>query len=259
MSRERNRDGGATLAALLEPHRESLEAAARGREAAARAAKQAAERPLRRLDEGQLMKLIFAHLDDDNPRVCEGIDFERLTIIERAPAEPAPTPEPPRERGEDHADAAPDDDAKIDADRPALAASEWVGASWSDDLGPRVEGPELAERPELDEAGRRLLRRARRIRDLSELDLHGFDRRRALRHLELFVGLCRGRGDRYCRVITGKGVSSVDAPVLKQVVVRWCEASPPRPSGRAWVSAWTPEPDQYGEWGALILQLRRPR
>ena len=68
--------------------------------------------------------------------------------------------------------------------------------------------------------------------------------------------MCRARGDRWCRVITGKGVESAGEPVLKRVVLEWCVARPPRPSGVAHVRAWAPELDVHGEWGALVLRLR---
>ena len=251
MSSDQSRDGEAGFAALLGPHLEPLEAAAREREVAREAAAKAAARPWRQLDEGELMALIFANLDHDNPRVCEGIDFERLIVVERAPVEEAPVSEPELEDTPSPTPAVDDEASR--APSPTLEAEGWVGASWSDDLGPRVE---LVDRPVLDDAEQALLRRAAQIRRLSELDLHELDRREALRHLEFFVELCRASGQRFCRVITGKGVSSSGAPVLKRVVLEWCVAAPPRPSGRDQVSAWAPELDQYGEWGALILRLR---
>ena len=74
------------LAAALAPHVERLVGEAAEREAERAAAERAAaERALvRRLDESALMQLIFAHLDDDNPRVCNDIDFERIVVCGRS-------------------------------------------------------------------------------------------------------------------------------------------------------------------------------
>lgn len=266
MSGEGSDGDEGVFAAALGPHLDELSAAARARAVAQEAEEQAQARAaaVRHLDEEQLMALIFARLDPDNPRVCEGIDFERIVICE------APTPDvsaPPSERApvESRAPASPPSEPDEPADTrapdppeqpaPAVApatAHAWVGASWSDDLGPIIE---LVERPELSAAQLELLRQMPRA-SLPELNLRHLDRHAALRHLELFVDLCRARGDRWCRVITGKGIESAGEPVLKRVVLEWCVARPPRPSGAEKVRAWAPELDSYGEWGALIVRLR---
>ena len=249
------------FAAALSPHLAQLHHAAQVRAEQQRAIDEAPPPP-RCLDEAQLMALIFRHLDPDNLRVCEGIDFDRLRIVapteselartrasaggeEREPPEPdGPGPSSPTQAGESRGLA-----------QAATAAKDWVGASWSDELGPIVE---LVDRPELSAAQAELLRRASKTR-LAELNLRHLGREAALRHLELFVRVCEIEGSTLCRVITGKGVFSASDPVLKRVVLEWCVARPPRRSGGERVLAWAPEPDQHGEWGALILHLRRPR
>ena len=247
------------FAAALSPHLAQLQHAAQVRAEQLRAIHEAPPPP-RRLDEAQLMALIFRHLDPDNLRVCEGIDFDRLRIVtqsefertraaaddeERMPSDPdEPGPSSPVQARESGGLA-----------QAAAAAKAWVGASWSDELGPIVD---LVDRPELSAAQAELLRRASKTR-LAELNLRHLDREAALRHLELFVRVCEVEGATSCRVITGKGVFSAGEPVLKRVVLEWCVARPPRPSGRGRVLAWAPELDQHGEWGAMILQLRRSR
>ena len=288
MSGEGSDGGEGAFAAALGPHLDELSAAARARADAQEAEEQALARAatVRHLDEEQLMALIFAHLDPDNPRVCEGIDFERIVICEAptpdvsapsselepveprapattqstsselAPVESRAAASPPPELDEHAGTQAPDPPPDPPAQpAPAVApatARAWVGASWSDDLGPIIE---LVERPELSAVQLELLRQVPRT-SLPELNLRYLDRHAALRHLELFVDLCRARGDRWCRVITGKGIESAGEPVLKRVVLEWCVARPPRPSGVEKVRAWAPELDSYGEWGALIVRLR---
>lgn len=241
------------LAAALGPHLDELSEAAQARaEAAAEAEREAEEAAAtRRLTEAELMPLIFAHLDPDNPRVYSGIDFDRIVICEAvASAEPAPGLGAPGEPVEPPAPEPSEPEPE-----PELAAPDpraWVGASWSDELGPIVE---LVDRPQLSREQHALLCAAARV-ELLELNLRHRDRRRGLRELQFFVELCRARGDRWCRVITGKGIESAGEPVLKRMVLEWCVARPPRPSGTEQVLGWAPEIDQYGEWGALILRLR---
>jgi len=83
------------------------------------------------------------------------------------------------------------------------------------------------------------------------LNLRHLYRADALHHLELFIGVCRTRRLRFCRVIPGKGVHSKAEPVIKRAVIEWC-----REHERDAVIGWAPEIDQHGEWGAMILELR---
>ena len=239
MAKRRDNSGlRVELSALLEPHVGPLGEAARAREQAER--EQAARPPgLRRLDEAELMELIFAHLDPENPRVCEGIDFDRLVIL--APdhlqppmqaEEPEPEPEP----------------AITDEPELELDASDWIGRSWTDDIRPIAAA--TLDRPQLSPAQRELLTRARR-RVRASVNLRHLGRREALAHLELQVRLCRDRRLRFCRVIPGKGIDSKTEPVLKRAVIEWCRA----PEHDA-VLGWAPELDRHGEWGAMILELR---
>jgi DNA-nicking Smr family endonuclease len=249
-SRSRDDDDAraSVLAALLEPHLDTLSEAARIREAAEREQAEraaAAIRAVRRkLDEAELMALIFEHLDPDNPRVCEGIEFDRLVVL----SEPEPLPEPgPHELADSPSvQSNPHIDHLNHIDH--IDASAWIGQSWADDIRPIPA--ELLDRPELDEQQHGLLVRAAR-RELASLNLRRLASAEALVHLEVFVRLCRAERVRYCRVIPGKGVDSKAEPVIKRLVIEWCRAG-------AAVLGWAPELDRHGEWGAMILELRAP-
>jgi DNA-nicking Smr family endonuclease len=231
------------LSALLEPHVGPLGEAARAREQARReqAEREAARAGLRRLDEAQLMALIFTHLDPENPRVCEGIDFDRLVILDRPepPEPPLTAPEKPEP------EAAPEPEPDPD---PGLDTDDWIGRSWTDDIRPIPAA--VLDRPQLSAEQRDLLTRARK-RVSASVNLRHLGRGEALAHLDLHVQLCRERRVRFCRVIPGKGIDSKVEPVLKRAVIEWC-----REPERDAVLGWAPELDRHGEWGAMILELR---
>jgi DNA-nicking Smr family endonuclease len=233
------------LGALLKPHVGPLGEAARAREQARReqAEREAARAGLRRLDEAELMALIFTHLDPENPRVCEGIDFDRLVILDRPPEPPAAAPE-----AEPEAEPTLEPELETEDDNPDLDADEWIGRSWTDDIRPIPAA--MLDRPQLSSEQRELLVRARR-RVSASVNLRHLGRGEALAHLDLHVQLCRERRVRFCRVIPGKGIDSKVEPVLKRAVIEWCRA-PERDA----VLGWAPELDRHGEWGAMILELR---
>lgn len=234
------------LGALLESVVGPLAEAARAREQAEREAaeREAARARLRRLDEGELMALIFAHLDPDNPRVCEGIDFDRLVILAQ-PQEPE-TPEPARHPTTPAPE--PVGEPELEPAEPELDGDDWIGRSWADDIRPIPAA--MLDRPQLSSEQRELLIRARR-RVSASVNLRHLNRRDALAHLELHVRLCRDQRVRFCRVIPGKGIDSKAEPVLKRAVIEWCRA----PEHDA-VLGWAPELDRHGEWGAMIVELR---
>lgn len=234
------------LAAALRPHVDELAAAAAERVAqlAAEAQAEAERARLRRLDEGALMRLIFAHLDDDNPRVCVGIDFDRIVVLERvdAPRPASATQAPPAgNEPSEPSDASPPSPPFV---RLPVQGHALVGRGWVDEV--RAIDPALLDRPELDADARALVERARG-RNLPCVNLRRLEREPALRHLELFVAACREQRVRYVRVITGKGIESRAEPVLKRAVLGWCLDA--RLTG-------VPELDEHGEWGALIVDLR---
>jgi len=109
-----------------------------------------------------------------------------------------------------------------------------------------------------DEPGRRST--SSRIRELKrgtitlsdELDLHGYVKDEALRRLEQFIaGAYRG-GHRAVLVITGKGINSVEGPVLRGAVTEWL-----RGKGRGMVAEFAPAPRNKGGSGAFVVFLKR--
>lgn len=204
------------------------------------------------LDERELMALIFVHLDHENPRVCEGIEFERFEILS-TPVDRSVRAGPVVER---ELVAVPEPSTtQLQGDPPGsrlpppmrLELEQRIGAAWADDI---VAVPaDWLEHPQLSAAQQQLLARSRR-RALATLNLRHLDRETALRHVELFVRACQARRVAWCRVITGKGIGSVGEPVLKRAVLEWC-----RGPGRTQVLEWAPELDSHGEWGVLVVRL----
>ncbi|MCB9755430.1 MAG: Smr/MutS family protein [Myxococcales bacterium] len=99
-----------------------------------------------------------------------------------------------------------------------------------------------------------MARHVSRGRPLPELTVRKLRRERALERVAEFVHTHRALGHRYVRVITGKGLSSYAAPVLKPELITWCEHR-----GRGAVVLWAPERDDDGSFGAVVLRLRSSR
>jgi DNA-nicking Smr family endonuclease len=233
-------DVGTRLGALLQPVLATLEI----REPAP----EPKPKP-RYLDERELMALIFAHLDHENPRVCEGIEFERFEISNEAEPALAELPEKPAIESAPQPQLDPPEPERSPALQ--LALEQRIGATWTDDIA-AVPGDWL-ERPELRPAQQQLLARSLG-RALATVNLRHLDRMTALRHLELFVQACQGRRVTLCRVITGKGIGSAGEPVLKRAVLEWC-----RGPGRRYVLEWAPQLDQHAEWGVVVVRLSSAR
>jgi hypothetical protein len=244
-------DAPVGLAALLEPHLDGLGEAAAARAERERAERVRAEREAalatrRRLDEAELMALIFDHLDPDNLRVCKGIEFERLSILSEPPPTPAPDPTPAPAPDPSPA-FIPASSPEQPTPTPTLDPQVWIGAGWVDDIRPVPAA--VLDRPQLEPEQRALLVRAGR-RELACLHLRHLGRAEALAHLTLFVRACRARRLRHCRVIPGKGIDSRAEPVLKRAIIERCRGS------ALGVLGWAPELDRHGEWGTMVLELR---
>jgi DNA-nicking Smr family endonuclease len=202
------------------------------------------------------MALIFLHLDDENPRVCEGIEFERFEISAREPGREDNSLERADETSEPMQESIEEQEPEHEP-QPELSIAmrleleQRIGATWTDDIA-AVPG-EWLDRPQLRPEQAQLLERARR-RGAATVNLRHLDRATALRHLELFVHACQARRVRFCRVITGKGIGSVGEPVLKRAVLEWC-----RGPGRTRVREWAPQLDPHGEWGVLLVRLSSAR
>jgi DNA-nicking Smr family endonuclease len=134
-----------------------------------------------------------------------------------------------------------------DEQRLFLQAVQKIGATFRDEL-PKTGGDEPGRRS----AGRRLRELKRGTIALSaELDLHGYVKDEALRRLEQFIAGAYSRGQRAVLVITGKGINSVEGPVLQGAVASWL-----REKGRGMVAEFAPAPRDKGGSGAFVVFLK---
>lgn len=125
---------------------------------------------------------------------------------------------------------------------------------------PAILSPSSAERsqdeldaPELNGAQRDLLRRARKQTLVPTLNLRHHRKQEAMNMLAAFVLKEQQNRTRFVRIITGKGKQSEGPVVLKPMVIEWCELEP----GVSMVLGFAPETDQSGNYGMMILELRR--
>jgi DNA-nicking Smr family endonuclease len=100
--------------------------------------------------------------------------------------------------------------------------------------------------------------RPRRMRQLErgeftpsgELDLHGLKRDEALLHTRTFLGQASRQGWPAVVIVTGKGLHSIEGPVLRQAVERLLGES------RELVLEWGEAPRRFGGAGALVVFMR---
>lgn len=228
----------------------------------------------RRLTEEELMREAFEALDVDGydptskfrgTGYSEAMDVE---IIEEEPLEIQPS----RSASEDvkqsytdadrafeelmaDADVAPLEDG-LDKVRDAISER----AAWSREQRPEPAAwkQELSEddlrAPKLSTAQRKLLKRARKSGRIPELNLRHYRKHEAMTMLQDFVRAQQVHHTRYVRIITGKGKRSKEKAVIKPAVIEWCEA----PQNAAMVLAYAPATDESGNFGVVVLELRRP-
>ncbi len=85
------------------------------------------------------------------------------------------------------------------------------------------------------------------------LDLHGYGVRDAIAITERFLREAAAEGVDEVRIVYGKGRGSPGGRgVLREVIPRWLAAD-----GARWVASASPEPDVYGEDGAMRVRLLR--
>jgi DNA-nicking Smr family endonuclease len=128
-----------------------------------------------------------------------------------------------------------------------LQAIQKIGTTFRDE-SPKTDG---------DEPGRRSA--SSRIRQLKrgtitlsdELDLHGYVKDEALRRLKQFITGAYSRGQRAVLVITGKGINSIEGPVLQGAVAAWL-----REKGRGMIAEFAPAPREKGGSGAFVVFLK---
>lgn len=131
----------------------------------------------------------------------------------------------------------------------ALDATEWVGASWHDEVELRSLTPEELHEPTLGGGQRQLLRKSRRA-SMRVLNIRHLRKHEAMREVEAFVRAERVQRSEFVRIITGKGKQSVGNPVLKPAVIDWCENE-----AIGLVKGWAPETDRSGNYGSVVLHL----
>lgn len=145
-------------------------------------------------------------------------------------------------------------DHKLDKLRTALDSR----TKWQKEPALQIKPDPLSkdelDAPTLTGAQRDILRRARKQTLVPTLNLRHNLKYEALQRLHVFVLKEQQNHTRFVRVITGKGKQSKEGmPVIKPMVIEWCELEP----GRSLVLGYAPETDQTGNYGVLILELRR--
>lgn len=146
----------------------------------------------------------------------------------------------------------------LDRSLDKLRTSLDARVKWSPEATPQYRSgspvsAEALEAPVLTGSQRDLLRRARKQSFVPTLNLRHQRRAEAVQELAAFVLKKQHQGVRFVRVVTGKGKQSEDLPVLKPMVLEWCEMEP----GSQWVRAYAPETDRSGNFGVVVLELRR--
>lgn len=145
-------------------------------------------------------------------------------------------------------------DRTLDKLRTALdSRSKWEREPAAQ-LPRDARSKEELDAPTLNGTQRDLLRRARRQTIVPTLNLRHELKYEALKSLHAFVLKEQHSGTRFVRVVTGKGKQSKEGmPVIKPMVIEWCELEP----GSSLVLGFAPETDQSGNYGVIMLELRR--
>ena len=111
---------------------------------------------------------------------------------------------------------------------------------------------DLEEEPVPPQAQPRRFRQLQRgvLKPVENLDLHGLSREEALSRARAFLQQAARQSWPAVVIITGKGLHSPAAPVLRQAIEQLLAASP------ALVREWMVAPRQYGGSGALVVVPR---
>ena len=108
---------------------------------------------------------------------------------------------------------------------------------------------------EVTPAHRELLKRAKayaKEKRLPEIHLRGDTRDEAMSRLEAFVETAVRRGDRYMRIVHGKGKQSAEDPVIMPAALTWCEGP-----GAKVIQGYAPEVAPSGDYGSIVLEFRK--
>lgn len=135
----------------------------------------------------------------------------------------------------------------------SLRQHDWVGAQWHDEYQLDHMSNNALFEPSLTGDQRVLLKRSRRVR-VRELSVRLQTLSDAMSAVQWFIRTCAREGDTFARIITGKGKLSSEGPVLKPAVVKWCDGD-----GKPWIKGWAPETDVAGQFGSIVVELRKPR
>lgn len=229
----------------------------------------------RRLTEAELMREAFEALDVDgyDPTAkfrgtgySEAMDVE---IIEEEPREVLPSRSASEAVKQSYtqndrafeelmadADVAPLD-TRLDKVRDAISErTAWTReqqpehAAWKRELS-----EDDLNAPTLTVAQRKLLKRAKKSGRVPELNLRHYRKHEAMTMLHDFVRAQQVHRTRFVRIITGKGKRSKEKVVIKPAVLEWCE----EPQNAAMLIEYAPAPDESGNYGVVVLELRRPQ
>lgn len=135
----------------------------------------------------------------------------------------------------------------------SLRQHDWVGAQWHDEYQLDHMSNNALFEPSLTGDQRVLLKRSRRAR-VRELSVRLQTLSDAMSAVQWFIRTCVRDGDTFARIITGKGKQSSEGPVLKPAVIKWCDGD-----GKPWIKGWAPETDVAGQFGSIVVELRKPR
>ena len=150
----------------------------------------------------------------------------------------------------------PERDPERDAERVANRQDDDPAANPEGMITPSLptHGKGLNHIPALEDSQKGLLNRGRlwgRRHDIRELNVRGDSAEDALRLLELFVHQRWKEGDRYVRIIHGRGAGSPGGePVLKPAVLEWLEGP-----GFRYVRGYAPELTHDRDYGSLLVCL----
>lgn len=122
-------------------------------------------------------------------------------------------------------------------------------AAWQEAIG-----EDQLNAPTLTKAQRKLLKRAKKAGRIPELNLRHYRKHEAMDQLVNFVRAQQVQGTRFVRIITGKGKRSKTHVVIKPAVLQWCAA----PRNAHMLIDYTPSPDESGNYGVVVMELRRP-
>lgn len=218
--------------------------------------KQDAPTRKRQMDEGELMAAAFHALSTGEVN----IEWDATQVVQSkapcaSPSQPAtlPAPTPPPEAASQKKAPPP----------TSLDPSQWQGRDWGgQDWLSGQHVPIDATHPfsklrnhQLSPTQLRLLEKVTRLHPakIQELNLRYQTRNQAMAQLRRTVAQMRRFGQRYLRIITGKGIGSSGAPILRQEVVHWCILQANRQALQ-----WTPEPENNREYGAIFVDLLGP-